>query len=228
VHGAARDRGRDRVWPPSEKPVQGRFPSLADNRNLKLFSQLNELYGSASTVHLASYDHTLAGLTEDAAVVVTTARHGPKHPTASLVANIEDVEMRAFETADQAAESAAAMLADGEQLSRLWRYVFAQMLDDYTSVLRHAGVAAAARMWSDAPRGTGDTRVDAAFAAMAEYLARRDGWIVPAWARLPEREAWPWWFVTDLRGLHPQALVESPSSFRRRGVFITSGALDRA
>jgi hypothetical protein len=42
------------------------------------------------------------------------------------------------------------------------------------------------------------------------------------------REAWPWWFVTDLRGLHPPALAESPSSFRRRGVFITSGALDRA
>ena len=51
---------------------------------------------------------------------------------------------------------------------------------------------------------------------MAEYLARRDGWAVPSWARLPGREAWPWWFVTDLRGLHPRALVESPSSFRRR------------
>ena len=60
---------------------------------------------------------------------------------------------------------------------------------------------------------------------MAEYLARRDGWEVPSWARLPGREAWPWWFVTDLRGLHPRALAESPSSFRRRGVFITSGAL---
>src|ERR1700691_2620683 len=68
----------------------------------------------------------------------------------------------------------------------------------------------------------------AAFAAMAEYLGRRDGWAVPSWARLPEREAWPWWFVTDLRGLHPRALVESPSSFRRRAVFITDGALDRA
>jgi hypothetical protein len=136
--------------------------------------------------------------------------------------------MRAFGTADEAAGTAAAMLADGERLSRLWRYVFAQMLDDYGSVLRHSGVAAAAGMWSGAPRETGDGRVDAAFAAMAEYLARRDGWMVPAWARLPEREAWPWWFVTDLRGLHAQALVESPSSFRRRGVFITSGALDRA
>lgn len=76
--------------------------------------------------------------------------------------------------------------------------------------------------------GLSPAMVSANVAAMAEYLARRDGWTVPAWARLPEREAWPWWFVTDLRGLHPQALVESPSSFRRRGVFITSGALERA
>jgi hypothetical protein len=136
--------------------------------------------------------------------------------------------MRTFVTADEAAGSAAAMLVGGERLSRLWRYVFAQLLDDYTSVLHHKGLTAAARMWDEVPRATGDGRVDAAFAAMAEYLARRDGWTVPLWARLPEREAWPWWFVADLRGLHPRALVESPSSFRRRGVFITSGALERA
>ena len=35
-----------------------RFQSVADNRNLKLFSQLNELYGSASTVLSASDNHT--------------------------------------------------------------------------------------------------------------------------------------------------------------------------
>ena len=93
--------------------------------------------------------------------------------------------MQAFETVDQAAGSAIAMLQEGERLSRLWRYVFVQMLDDYTSVLRHAGVPAAARMWASAPRSTGDIRVDAAFAAMAEYLARRDGWVVPSWAGCP-------------------------------------------
>jgi hypothetical protein len=59
-------------------------------------------------------------------------------------------------------------------------------------------------MLADARRSTGDPRVDAAFAAMAECLARSDGWTVPLWARLPEREAWPRWFVTDLRGLHPR------------------------
>jgi hypothetical protein len=58
--------------------------------------------------------------------------------------------MQAFETVDQAASDAVAMLQEGERLSRLWRYVFVQMLDDYTSVLRHAGVPAAARMWASA------------------------------------------------------------------------------
>lgn len=144
-----------------------------------------------------------------------------------MVATIAGVKVQAFETADQAADSAIAMLQDGERLSSLWRYVFVQLLDDYASVLRHRGVSAAAQMWISPPRSTGDSRVDAAFAGMAEYLARRDGWTVPSWATLPDREAWPWWFVADLPGMHPRALVESPSSFRRRGVFITAGALDR-
>lgn len=76
---------------------------------------------------------------------------------------------------------------------------------------------AAEQIWMTAPTPTGDVRVDAALAALAEHLARRDGWRVPAWVREPAREAVPWWFVTELWGLHPRALVESPSSFRRRG-----------
>ena len=60
--------------------------------------------------------------------------------------------MQAFGTVDAAASDAIAMLQEGERLSRLWRYVFVQVLDDYTSVLRHAGVPAAARMWASVPR----------------------------------------------------------------------------
>jgi hypothetical protein len=102
------------------------------------------------------------------------------------------------------------------------------MLDDYTSVLRHEGAEAAASMWARPPRLCGDRRVDAALAALGEYVARRDGWPPPQWTRDPRREAEPWWFVTALRGLHARALAESPLSFRKRGVFITRGALDRA
>jgi hypothetical protein len=132
-----------------------------------------------------------------------------------------------FRSVGDAAKVAAEMIAAQAPLRRVWRFAVVQLLDDYASMLRHDGVQAAAAMWDDAPDATGDVRVDAALAAMAEYLARRDGWLTPAWARDPEREAMPWWFVTDLRGLHPRALVESPLPFRRRGVFITRGALER-
>jgi hypothetical protein len=84
VHGAAQDRGRDRVWPPSEKPVQGRFPSLADNRNLKLSSQLNELYRSASTVHRAGDNHTgcpLSSVPGRTTVMSVAAKSSPVHST---------------------------------------------------------------------------------------------------------------------------------------------------
>jgi hypothetical protein len=127
-----------------------------------------------------------------------------------------------------AAREAARLLEAGESLSRVWRYAVVQLFDDYASVLRHQGVVAAARLWDVEPVPTGDLRVDAAFAALAEHLARRDGWAVPSWARDASRETPEWWFVTDLRGLHPRAMVESPVSFRKRGVFITSDALSRA
>ncbi len=135
--------------------------------------------------------------------------------------------LASFHTVGDAASVAARLLSTGEPLSRVWRFALTQMLDDCRSTLRHSGPAAAAEMWREPPPPTGDARVDAAFAAMAEHLTRRDGWQAPAWTRDPRREAVPWWFVTDLKGLHPRALVESPSSFRRRGVFITRGALER-
>jgi hypothetical protein len=134
---------------------------------------------------------------------------------------------RAFRTVSDAAAVAAELISQSASSSRIWRFVFAQLLDDYSSVLRHRGVEAASALWAAEPPTTGDGRVDAAFAALAEHLARRDRWRSPAWAGQPGRESFPWWFVTDLRGLHPRALVESPLSFRRRGVFITRDALER-
>ncbi len=142
---------------------------------------------------------------------------------------LEDVDpLRAFRSVDDAADVAAGMVGSGARLQDVWRHAVVQLLDDYESVRRHDGLVAAQAMWAVQPRRSGDRRVDAAFAALGEYLARRDGWPAPAWVRDPELEAVPWWFVTALRGLHPRALVESPLSFRKRGVFITNGALKRA
>jgi hypothetical protein len=120
-----------------------------------------------------------------------------------------------------------ALLRDGERLQFVWRYVIVQLLDDYSHDLARAGAAVASRRFSREPPVTRSTEVDAALAALAEYLARRDNWPLPSWARKPGRYSSQWWFVTPLRGMHPTALQESPPSFRTRGVFITAGALSR-
>jgi hypothetical protein len=126
----------------------------------------------------------------------------------------------------------AALLADellleGETLQSVWRYVIVQLLDDYSHELARAGASVASQRFDREPPPTRSAEVDAALAALAEYLARRDNWPLPSWARKPGRYAAKWWFVTPLRGMHPTALQESPPSFRTRGIFITADALSR-
>lgn len=131
-------------------------------------------------------------------------------------------------TAAEAAHEAAELLREGERLSTVWRLAVIQLLDVYESRLRNAGKDAAVRTFAEAPELTGDRRVDAAFGALAEHLARRDDWPVPDWAREPSRFTdRRWWFVTELRGMHPWSLRESPLSFRRRGIFIAANGLER-
>ncbi len=127
----------------------------------------------------------------------------------------------------RAASLAREFLARGEPLAEVWRHCVLQLLDDYSRELSRSGVDIAARRFDIEPQLTGSAEVDAALAALAEHLARRDGWPVPRWARKPGRYSTRWWFVTPLRGMHPTALQESPASFRTRGVFITAGALSR-
>lgn len=125
-----------------------------------------------------------------------------------------------------AAAAAREMLDAGEPLPEVWRHGLLQLLGDYQSALRR-DVAEAEVLFAQAPDATGDKRVDAAFAGLAEHLARRDGWPPPAWTRDESRSTDTWWFVAELPGFHPRAMVESPLSFRTRGVFITSDALER-
>jgi hypothetical protein len=126
-----------------------------------------------------------------------------------------------------AARTARQMLGDAEPLSALWRHVVLQTIDAYESVRRLHGVEQAAAGFDLEPELTGDDRVDAALAALAEYLARRDGWRVPGWARQEGRSTLDWWFIDDLPALQAFALRESPLSFRKRGVFIGDGGLQR-
>jgi hypothetical protein len=53
-------------------------------------------------------------------------------------------------------------------------------------------------------------------AALAEYSCVRHGFLEQ------------WWFVPGMKSLHANAMVHRPISFKRRGVFITEGALTYA
>jgi transcriptional regulator with XRE-family HTH domain len=78
---------------------------------------------------------------------------------------------------------------------------------------------------ADAPPPTGDRRADALAAALAEHLSVVRGMAPPEWTQAP-LEVTPWWFVAGER-FAALSLRESPPSFSRRGIFITSGALER-
>lgn len=130
-------------------------------------------------------------------------------------------------TAAQNAADCRALLAGGESLDECWRFGILQTLDDYTSVLRRGGTALAAGVFADEPPYTGAAPVDAAFAALAEYLAERDGWHAPAWVLDPSRRTEAWYPAVPVI-FRAEADQESPNAFRRRGILITSRSLARA
>jgi hypothetical protein len=77
------------------------------------------------------------------------------------------------------------------------------------------------------PLPTGDPRADAYLGALAEHLATAEGIDRPGWAIDPDRFLDRFWFVPETRAFWALAIVESPAAFRRRGIFISEGALQR-
>lgn len=121
----------------------------------------------------------------------------------------------------------ATLLAQDEGLGECWRFGILQTLDDYTSTLRRGGVQLAEQVFSAEPPRTGAAEIDAAFAALAEHLALRDGWSVPGWALDPQRSVERWY--ADVPTIfYEDAERESPSAFRGRGIYITNQTLARA
>lgn len=84
-----------------------------------------------------------------------------------------------------------------------------------------------ARAIEERPTLTGDERADAYLAALAEHLSARHSLERPAWTCEAERFLDRFWFPSAVRGFRPLAIAESPAAFRRRGIFIALGSLDR-
>lgn len=130
-------------------------------------------------------------------------------------------------TAAQNAAACRTLLSSGEHLDECWRFGILQTLDDYTSTLRRGGPGLAAGVFTDEPPHTGAVEVDAVFAALAEYLAERDGWQMPSWV-LDASRCTDAWYPAVPAIFHADADQESPEAFRRRGILITSRSLARA
>jgi hypothetical protein len=84
------------------------------------------------------------------------------------------------------------------------------------------------RITADVPLTTGSDRFDALLAGIVEYACASHGVVAPPWVNDESFFLNRWWFVSGMASLHADALVHSPISLARRGVFVTHGALEYA
>lgn len=69
---------------------------------------------------------------------------------------------------------------------------------------------------------------DAWVAALAESLARENGYSAPAWAYSSVRTLSKPWFAASSPAMRAILLQESPAAFRVRNLFVSANALSRA
>jgi hypothetical protein len=94
-----------------------------------------------------------------------------------------------------------------------WRLV-AEFLEEY----RWERPGTRIELLAEEPRGTGDERWDVFLAALAEYLAARDGHASADWTE--SRVLHRFWFPFNTPAARVDAVVHAPAAFRRRGVYV--------
>lgn len=84
----------------------------------------------------------------------------------------------------------------------------------------HEAGRGALELIADEPALTGDDRFDALFAGVAEYLCARWGQPGPLWAIAADRFLHSAWWVSELPSARAFAMVWTPASFRRHGIYL--------
>ena len=95
-------------------------------------------------------------------------------------------------------------------------------LDDFYHYENYRG-----QMLDKEPASTGDKRFDAFLAALCEHLAYHYNLKTPDWVFKQERFLKKWWFPTNYEFMMAMCLVQSPASFKRRGIFIDNSFFER-
>ena len=71
-------------------------------------------------------------------------------------------------------------------------------------------------------------KLDAYLAAVAEHICRMHGWRAPLWTRDASRFLELPWFAMHSHAGRMLLLMDSPSAFRARNIFVSADALSRA
>jgi hypothetical protein len=117
-----------------------------------------------------------------------------------------------------------ALVSERVRAGEDFRFAVREFLDEFSLLPRDDLRARAIRA---RPELTGDSRADAYLGALAEHLAATRGMERPAWSVESERFLERFWFVSEVPGFRALAIAQSPAAFRRRGIFVAKGALQR-
>lgn len=126
---------------------------------------------------------------------------------------------RRWASAPELAHGIADTLRAGDA-AKAWRLVAEFIDDDHGSDDSEFELVVA-----DAPPPEDDPRAVALTAAIVEHISASRCLVPPPWTQV-SLEVTPWWFVAG-DPFRAVALRESPPSFVRRGIFVTSSALER-
>jgi hypothetical protein len=146
-------------------------------------------------------------------------------PSERIFAHLEDddgVELRHFLPVQARHPMTLARTADRIAAGAAFREAVADFVDDLRWARDEDDIA---RRITERPRNI-DPRTDAYLAALAEHFAAAHEASAPPWAgetgRFLSRIWWP-----RYPGLWARAIVESPAAFRRRGILLGAGMLNR-
>lgn len=122
---------------------------------------------------------------------------------------------------DVAADVVECLASDDEPLALRLIYRFIEHYDKASWDDR-------SRMVSTQPGTTGNRKLDAMLAATVEFSCATHQVGAPAWVNDPEYFLDQFWFVSGIRSLEADALVNSPISYARRSIFLNRESLTYA
>lgn len=111
------------------------------------------------------------------------------------------------------ADAAVAICNSGDDATRL------RVFFEFSRGADEAGAGALPLITAEPPL-TGDTRFDALLAAIAEHIAAHYGLRGPLWTITTDRVLIRAWWVSMLPSARVHALLWTPASFRRRGIYL--------